>query len=122
MMELCKTRRWFCSAARVGGGGGGGGGLLLVFLYAVFTQGSFRAYTGSDLKRDVLSEFMSCVKVEVAVLGSPVLMSLNISVSWFGLAVSGGTSVRIRFGSPFSSKVVVFGHCLVTLSLTIMKH
>jgi len=36
--------------------------------------------------------------------------------------VSGGISVRIRFGSPFSSKVVVCGHCLVTLSLTIMKH
>ena len=30
-----------------------------------------------------------------------------------------GTSVPIRFGSPFSSKVVVCGHCLVTLSLTI---
>ena len=30
--------------------------------------------------------------------------------------------VRIRFSSPFSSKVVVCGHCLVTLSLTIMKH
>ena len=33
--------------------------------------------------------------------------------------VSRGTSVRIRFGSPFSSKVVVCGHCHVTLSLTI---
>ena len=33
--------------------------------------------------------------------------------------VSRGTSVRIRFGSPFSSKVVVCGHCLVTLFLTI---
>ena len=50
-------------------------------------------------------------------------------VSRFGLAVrrqamvSGRTSVRYRFGSPFSSKVVVCGHCLVTnLSLTIMKH
>ena len=32
--------------------------------------------------------------------------------------VSRGTSVRIRFGCPFSSKVVVCGHCLVTLSLT----
>ena len=43
--------------------------------------------------------------------------------SRFGLAVrrrleSGRTSVRYRFGSPFSSKVVVCGHCLVTLSLT----
>ena len=36
--------------------------------------------------------------------------------------VSSGTSVRIHFGSPFSSKVVVCGHCLVTVSLTIMKH
>ena len=35
--------------------------------------------------------------------------------------VSRGTSVRIRFGSPFSSKVVVCVHCLVTLSLTIHK-
>ena len=40
-------------------------------------------------------------------------------VSRFGKLVSRGTSVRIRFGSPFSSKVVVCGHCLVTLSLTI---
>ena len=30
-----------------------------------------------------------------------------------------GTSVQICFSSPFSSKVVVCGHCLVTLSLTI---
>ena len=36
-----------------------------------------------------------------------------------GKAVSRVTSVRIRFGSAFSSKVVVCGHCLVTLSLTI---
>ena len=35
--------------------------------------------------------------------------------------VSKGTSVRICFGSPFPSKVVLYGHCLVTLSLTIMK-
>ena len=35
---------------------------------------------------------------------------------------SRGTSVRIRFGSSFFLKVVVCGHCLVTLSLTIMKH
>ena len=33
--------------------------------------------------------------------------------------VSGRTSVRYRFGSPFSSNVVVCGHCPVTLSLTI---
>ena len=47
------------------------------------------------------------------------------AVCRFGLAVrlvSRGTSVRIRFGSPFSSKVVVCGHCLVASSLTIMKH
>ena len=37
----------------------------------------------------------------------------DYEVSRFGLAVSRGTSVRIRFGSPFSSKVVVCGHCLV---------
>ena len=35
---------------------------------------------------------------------------------------SGKTPVRFRFGSPFSSKVAVCGHCLVTLSLTFMKH
>ena len=43
-------------------------------------------------------------------------------VSRFGLSlrlVSRGTSVRIRFGSPLSSNVVVCGHCLVTLSITI---
>ena len=34
--------------------------------------------------------------------------------------VSRGTSVRISFGPPFSSKVVVSGHCLVTF--TVMKH
>ena len=33
--------------------------------------------------------------------------------------VGRGTSVRTRFGSPFSSKIVVCGHSLVTLSLTI---
>ena len=36
-----------------------------------------------------------------------------------GRLVSGKTSVRYRFGFPFVSKVVVCGHCLVTLSLTI---
>ena len=36
-----------------------------------------------------------------------------------GRLVSGRTSVRCRFGSPFSSKVVVCGHGLVTLSLTV---
>ena len=46
--------------------------------------------------------------------------SAGEDVSWFGLAV--GASVRIRFGSPLSSKVVVCGHCIVTVSLTIMKH
>ena len=30
--------------------------------------------------------------------------------------------IRICFGSPFSSKFLACGHCLVTLSLTIMKH
>ena len=49
---------------------------------------------------------------------------IYIFVSGFGLAVgvrlvSRGTSVRIRFDSPFSSKIVVCGHCLVPLSLTI---
>ena len=30
--------------------------------------------------------------------------------------------VRIRFGSYFSSKIVICGHCLVTSFLTNMKH
>ena len=45
-----------------------------------------------------------------------------IFMSRFGLAVrlvSRETSIGICFGSPFSSKVVVCGHRLVTLSLTI---
>ena len=36
-----------------------------------------------------------------------------------GWKAEGPRFVRIRFGSPFSSKVAVCGHCLVTLSLTI---
>ena len=40
-----------------------------------------------------------------------------------GKTLSGGASDRIRFGSlsPFSSKVGVCGHCLVTLSLAIYE-
>ena len=30
--------------------------------------------------------------------------------------------VGIRFGSPFSSKIVVDEHCLVTLPTQLMKH
>ena len=47
--------------------------------------------------------------------GEPVWPSGKASVR----LVSRGTSVRIHFGSPFPSKSVVCGHCLVTLSLTI---
>ena len=52
------------------------------------------------------------------------VLESDASGSRFGLAVrgrlvSGRTSVRYRFGSPFSSKVMVCGHGLVTLSLTI---
>ena len=42
-------------------------------------------------------------------------------VSRFGLAVmlvSASTSVRFHFGSSLSSKFVVCGHCLVTLSVS----
>ena len=28
----------------------------------------------------------------------------------------------IRFGSPFSSKIAVYGHCLLTLPTHLMKH
>ena len=31
-----------------------------------------------------------------------------------------GMSVRVRFDSPLSSKIVVYGHCLVILPLTII--
>ena len=47
-----------------------------------------------------------------------------LPVSQFGLAIaliSRRSSVRICFGSPFSSKVVVCGHRLVTMYLTINK-
>ena len=47
---------------------------------------------------------------------------LDGGVSRLGLAArpSCKTSVRIRFGSPFSSNVLVCGHCLiVTSSLTV---
>ena len=46
--------------------------------------------------------------------------ALSPYILWAGLAgvrlVNRRTSVRIRFGSSFSSKFVVCGHCLVTLS------
>ena len=38
---------------------------------------------------------------------------------WPSGKASRGTSVRIRFGSPFYSKIVACGHCLATLSFTI---
>ena len=48
-------------------------------------------------------------------------------VSQFGLAVRRQAGKQRDLGSnllgaPFSSQVVVCGQCLVTLSLTIMKH
>ena len=59
------------------------------------------------------------------ITGTSRQLHCTCSMSRFDLAVkarlvSRGTSVRIRFGSPFPSKVVVSGpHCLVTLSLTV---
>ena len=53
--------------------------------------------------------YIRCVVYEIVVIDS------DIYIYRLGL----GTSVRIRFGSPFSSKIVVCGHCLVILSLTI---
>ena len=35
--------------------------------------------------------------------------------------VRGRTSVRIHFGSPFCSNLLVYGHCHVTLPLTIIE-
>ena len=49
------------------------------------------------------------------------------NVSWCGLAVRCEASKQknlglIDFGSPFSSNIVVYGHCLVTLPTELMKH
>ena len=77
--------------------------------------------TSRDFLRKTTKGIHSC---KPASLNRPKL-GRSPRVSRFGLAVrlvSRGTSVRIRFGSPFSLKVVVCGHCLVTLSLTIMKN
>ena len=52
-------------------------------------------------------------------LRSLILLRTREPVWPSGKLVSGRTSVRYRFGSPFSSKVVVCGHVLVTLSLTV---
>ena len=64
------------------------------------------------------------MKVEVDVLVSKILVthlkSQPVWPSGKGVRlVSRGTSVRIRFGSAFSSKVVVCGHRLVTVSLAV---
>ena len=47
-----------------------------------------------------------------------VVLSCHLSF-FFVLLICRRTSVLFHFGSPFSSKVVVCGYCLVTLSLTI---
>ena len=52
-------------------------------------------------------------------LRSLILLRTREPVWPSGKLVSGRTSVWYRFGSPFSSKVVVCWHCLVTLSHTI---
>ena len=55
-------------------------------------------------------------------------LSVRIYVSRCGLAVRRLAGKQkdlgsIRFGSPFSSpKIVVYGHCLVTLPTQLMKH
>ncbi len=57
------------------------------------------------------------------------LFSLEWGVSRCGLAVRRLAGKQkdlgsIRFGSPFSSlqKIVVYGHCLVTLPTQLMEH
>ena len=40
---------------------------------------------------------------------------INLMLRWKDLG-------SIRFCSPFSSKLVVYGHCLVTLPTQFMKH
>ena len=83
-----------------------------------------RAENGAVLKWSTTCNEWRCIKV----INNLQWMALYKSdqqpamcVSQFVLAVrlvSKGTSVRIRFGSPFSSKIVVCGQCLVTLSIT----
>ena len=51
--------------------------------------------------------------------GKPCLAFYGMKGWTWQTPVSKRTSVRICFGSTFSSKFVVCGHCLVTLSLTI---
>ena len=50
----------------------------------------------------------------------------TLVVGRFGLVVRRKTGEQmdlgsIRFGCPFSSKIVVYGHCLVTLLTQLMK-
>ena len=45
----------------------------------------------------------------------------NVTNPEGGRLVNTGTKIRFCFSSPFSSKVVVCGHCLVTLSLTVKE-
>ena len=66
-----------------------------------------------------------------SLLGLVVSVDVNTVITYYKGGGGGGESmvwpsgkafVRIFFGSTFSAKVVVCGHCLVTLSLTVMKH
>ena len=93
------------------GGGGGGGECVCVCVCVCVCWGGGGGVT--EIRRESIERAVS-TKV---VFREPVWPS--------GKAVrlvNGRTSVRYLFGSPFSSKVVVCGHGLVTLSLTIMKH
>ena len=80
-------------------------------------------WTSCDQCRSMVQQFFTSTETRRLVRtdssGRPPRLSHR--ASRFGLAVSRGTSIRIGFGSPFSSKVVVCGHCLVTLSFTISE-
>ena len=64
----------------------------------------------------------TCYPICMFPTNSECLIGISDVFSAFCLRVSVIFGSNPPFGSPFSSKVVVRGHCLVTLSLTIMKH
>ena len=49
-------------------------------------------------------------------------MDIYLYVSQCGLVVKQTDLSSICFGSPFSSKIVVYGRCLVTLPTQLMKY
>ena len=96
---------------------GGGGVFSCLFLFFFFVG----VIIGRALRHSLNLPWAACA-VYILIKAGMVALSICEPVWPSGKAlarlVSRGTSVRIRFGSPFSSKAVVCGHCLVTLFLT----